>query len=79
MATTNGSGTRGRYPRGESYLDVMHRLDPIFHEMERHRVSRFPYPSRTRTRAGTRTRARARCGMHGAAARTALGRTGAAR
>lgn len=24
-----------RYPRGESYLDVIHRLDPIIHEMER--------------------------------------------
>ena len=23
-----------RYPRGESYLDVIHRLDPIVHEME---------------------------------------------
>jgi len=26
-----------RYPRGESYLDLIHRLDPIVHEMERHR------------------------------------------
>jgi len=26
-----------RYPRGESYLDMIHRLDPILHEMERHR------------------------------------------
>ena len=26
-----------RYPRGESYLDVLHRLDPIIHEMERQR------------------------------------------
>lgn len=22
-----------RYPRGESYLDVIHRLDPIVHEV----------------------------------------------
>mmetsp|Transcript_21010 Transcript_21010/g.74709 ORF Transcript_21010/g.74709 Transcript_21010/m.74709 type:complete len:534 (-) Transcript_21010:38-1639(-) len=26
-----------RYPRGESYLDMIHRLDTIVHEMERHR------------------------------------------
>lgn len=26
-----------RYPRGESYLDVIHRLDQVVHEMERHR------------------------------------------
>lgn len=24
-----------RYPRGESYLDMMHRLDPMVHEIER--------------------------------------------
>ena len=24
-----------RYPRGESYLDVLQRLDPIIHEIER--------------------------------------------
>ena len=23
-----------RYPRGESYLDVIHRLDPIVHEVD---------------------------------------------
>ena len=26
-----------RYPRGESYLDMIHRLEPMVHEMERHR------------------------------------------
>ena len=26
-----------RYPRGESYLDMIHRLDTMVHEMERHR------------------------------------------
>ena len=26
-----------RYPRGESYLDMIHRLDSMVHEMERHR------------------------------------------
>ena len=27
-----------RYPRGESYLDVITRLDPVIHAIERHKV-----------------------------------------
>jgi 6-phosphofructo-2-kinase/fructose-2,6-biphosphatase len=26
-----------RYPRGESYMDVLHRLEPVIHELERQR------------------------------------------
>ena len=28
---------RYRYPRGESYLDILNRLEPVIFEMERHR------------------------------------------
>jgi broad specificity phosphatase PhoE len=28
-----------RYPRGESYLDVLQRLEPLIQEIERHRES----------------------------------------
>ena len=32
------SAFRFRYPRGESYLDVIHRLEPVIFELERLRM-----------------------------------------